>query len=199
MRGKFNIFNKNKKMSADTNSLPDNEVEKNEADGSSMENLDENPELIVESVSGNEQEDKYNQLNDKYLRLFADFENQRKRFMRERVEMTTAANSALITKLLPVLDDFDRAKIAYVQQPENVQVYIDGLELILGKLLHNLEQAGLKQIDSVNLEFDSELHEAITSIPAPNKDLKGKNIDEIQKGYYLGDKVIRHSKVVVGE
>ncbi|MDZ4840269.1 MAG: nucleotide exchange factor GrpE [Bacteroidota bacterium] len=186
-------------MSADTNSLPDNEVEKNEADGSSMENLDENPELIVESVSGNEQEDKYNQLNDKYLRLFADFENQRKRFMRERVEMTTAANSALITKLLPVLDDFDRAKIAYVQQPENVQVYIDGLELILGKLLHNLEQAGLKQIDSVNLEFDSELHEAITSIPAPNKDLKGKNIDEIQKGYYLGDKVIRHSKVVVGE
>ena len=103
----------------------------------------------------------------------------------------------MILELLPIVDDFDRAKQS-LEKAEDVTSVKEGIELIVGKLAKTLEQKGLKPIDATGKEFDTELHEAITQIPAPSEDMKGKVVDEVEKGYYLGEKVIRYSKVVIG-
>lgn len=133
---------------------------------------------------------------DKYLRLNADFDNARKRNARERIELIQNANADLVRELLSSLDDFERA-IAH-ENPDN-QETITGLNLIYNKLKKTLESKGLKPMDSLHQAFDTNFHEAITNIPAPSDDLKGKVVDVVEKGYFLNDSVIRYAKVVVGQ
>jgi molecular chaperone GrpE len=137
-------------------------------------------------------------LKDKYLRLAAEFENYKRRTTKERADMFKTANQELMTVLLPVLDDFDRAR-QHTQTTEDANVVRESIDIIHGKLTKALQQKGLQTMDAKGGAFDPELHEAIAQIPAPTEELKGKVVDEVEKGYYLGDKVIRHAKVVLGQ
>jgi molecular chaperone GrpE len=140
------------------------------------------------------------QEKDKFLRLFAEFENYKKRTSRERVELFKTANEELMTVLLPVLDDFDRALNEIKKASEENNELLKGIELINNKLRNSLAQKGLSVIDvNAGDVFDVDLHEAITQIPAPSADLKGKIIDVLEQGYKLGEKVIRYPRVVIGQ
>ena len=143
-------------------------------------------------------EDQINELNDKYLRLYSEFDNYRKRTSKERLELFKTAGQDILTDLLPVLDDFERA-ILKMDSSDDSEAIQTGINLIYNKFKSILENKGLKHFKSIETEFDPEVHEAITKIPAPSKKLKGKVVDEIEKGYMLNDKVIRFAKVVVGE
>lgn len=135
---------------------------------------------------------------DKFLRLFAEFENYKRRTAKERVELFSTASKDVIQALLPVLDDFDRA-IVEISKHENSELS-KGVELIKNKLNSTLEQKGLSQIEVQKGDtFNADNHEAVTQIPSPSEDLKGKIIDVIEKGYKLGEKVIRFPKVVIGQ
>ena len=140
---------------------------------------------------------KVNELNDKYLRLYSEFDNFRKRTMKEKIDLRQTASEDLIKDLLPVLDDFDRA-MASMTSTDNIEAIIEGEKLIQAKMRTILASKGLQEIKSIGETFDTDFHEAVTSIPAPSKDLKNKVVDEIQKGYMLHDKVIRFSKVITG-
>src|SRR4051812_47002468 len=135
---------------------------------------------------------------DKYLRLYAEFDNYRRRTAKENIELRQTAGKEIIASLLDILDDCDRAE-KQMQQTNNIEELKEGVQLIFNKLRTTLQSKGLKAMDSINKDFDPEKHEAITEIPAPNQSLKGKVIDEVQKGYYLNDKIIRFAKVVVGK
>lgn len=135
---------------------------------------------------------------EKYIRLSADFDNFRKRTMREKMELIKTASEDTLVSILPVIDDFERAIKAMENVTEVVPVK-EGVVLIYNKFNETLAQKGLKPIDAQNQEFNTDLHEAITKIPAPDESLKGKVVDVIQKGYMLQDKVVRFAKVVVGE
>lgn len=138
------------------------------------------------------------ELKDKYLRLFAEFENFRKRTVKEKMDLMRNAAQDTLSALLPVLDDFDRAK--KIADNENTEeTFSEGVNLVYQKLYNILQQRGLKPMESTGESFDPELHEAVTEIPAPTEDMKGKVIDTIEKGYWLNDKIIRHAKVVVGK
>ena len=138
------------------------------------------------------------QEKDKFLRLFAEFENYKKRTSRERIELFKTANEELMTVLLPILDDFDRG-LSEIKKVKDKEL-LKGMELIKNKLQNSLTQKGLAQIDVKQGEvFDVEIHEAITQIPAPSEDLKGKIIDVVEQGYKLGEKVIRYPKVIIGQ
>jgi molecular chaperone GrpE len=136
-------------------------------------------------------------LNDKYLRLFAEFDNYKRRTQKERVELLQTAGKDVIVSLLTILDDFDRANKA-AETAVEVGPIKEGVQLVHNKLISLLSQKGLKVMESINTPFDTDLHEAITKVPAPSEELKGKVIDELEKGYTLNDKVIRFAKVVVG-
>ncbi|EID75534.1 nucleotide exchange factor GrpE [Imtechella halotolerans] len=152
------------------------------------------PELTVEEVL---QEDLAKE-KDKFLRLFAEFENYKKRTAKERIELFKTAGQDVLQSMLPVLDDFDRALVQISKSEE--KELLKGVELIHGKLLNTLKSKGLEQVEVTASDvFDAEIHEAITQIPAPTEELKGKIIDVIEKGYKLGDKIIRFPKVVVGQ
>src|SRR6185312_5075633 len=135
--------------------------------------------------------------NDKYLRLYAEFDNFRRRTIKEREDARKMEGKDVITALLPVLDDFERALKATENATEVAPVR-EGVILIQNKIKNALSQKGLQPMESIGQPFDADLHEAITNIPAPTEDLKGKVIDEMEKGYYLNDKVIRFAKVIVG-
>ena len=135
--------------------------------------------------------------NDKYLRLYAEFDNFRRRTQKERAELLQTAGMDVIVSLLPVLDDFDRA-IRHIDNASDINALKEGVGLIQQKFKNILGQKGLKEMESIGTAIDPELHEAITNIPAPTDEQKGKVIDEVEKGYYLNDKVARHAKVVVG-
>ncbi len=135
---------------------------------------------------------------DKYLRLVAEFDNFRKRNARERIELTQTAGRDIMASLLEVVDDCDRAQ-KQVETSNDVTAIKEGVLLVFNKLRNTLQSKGLKQMTSVGQEFNPDLHEAITEIPAPSKEAAGKVIDEVQKGYYLNDKIIRFAKVVVGK
>lgn len=137
-------------------------------------------------------------LKDKYLRLAAEFENYKRRTSKERIDLFKTANQELMVALLPVLDDFDRAR-QHTQGTADPAALQNALDITYSKLTKTLEQKGLTPMNAKGGDFDAELHEAITQIPAPSDDLRGKIVDEIEKGYYLGDKVIRHAKVVLGQ
>jgi molecular chaperone GrpE len=138
------------------------------------------------------------ELKDKYLRLAAEFENYKRRTSKERIDLFKTANQELMTALLPVLDDFDRAR-QHTQGVQDAAALQNALDITYSKLNRTLEQKGLAPMNAKGGTFDAELHEAITQIPAPSDDLRGKIVDEIEKGYYLGDKVIRHAKVILGQ
>ena len=136
---------------------------------------------------------------DKYLRLYSEFENFRRRNAKERLELVKTASADVITELLPVIDDFERAMKSF-QEIEVKDGVLEGLELIQSKFLKVLEGKGLQTMENEpGIEFDPEIHEAITKIPAPDEKLKGKVVDTVEKGYLLNDKVIRYAKVVIGE
>ncbi len=135
--------------------------------------------------------------NDKYLRLFAEFDNFRRRTSKERVDLLQTAGKEIIISLLPIMDDFERA-IRSMDNATDVEAVKAGVELIYNKLSNTLTQKGLKPMAALGENFDADIHEAITNVPAPTDDLKGKVIDEMEKGYYLGDKVVRFAKVIVG-
>lgn len=138
------------------------------------------------------------QEKDKYLRLFAEFENYKKRTSKERIELFKTASQELMTSLLPIMDDFDRG-LAEIKKAKDKEL-LKGMNLINDKLKSTLQSKGLTEIEVKQGDvFDAEIHEAITQIPAPSDDLKGKIIDAIEKGYKLGDKIIRFPKVVVGQ
>lgn len=137
-------------------------------------------------------------LKDKHLRLQAEFDNYRKRTLKERMELLKTASESVLTNILPVIDDFERA-LQTLEQVEKDDHIKDGVKLIYNKFQEFLKQNGIREIEAKEQEFDTDLHEAITTIPAPSEKLKGKIIDVVQKGYYLNDKVIRFSKVVIGE
>lgn len=138
------------------------------------------------------------QLNDKHLRLFSEFENFRRRTAKEKIDLIGTASADMVTKFLPVLDDFERA-IEANKNSEDIEAVKKGFDLLYQKMASILQNNGLKEMNVLEEDFDSELHEAITKIPAPSKKLRGKVVDVIEKGYYLQDKIIRHAKVVVGE
>ena len=140
---------------------------------------------------------KVNELNDKYLRLYSEFDNFRKRTFKEKIDLSRTASENIIVDLLPVLDDFDRA-IASMASTDNIEVIKEGEQLIHAKMKAIFASKGLQEIKSIGEIFDTDFHEAITSIPAPTEDLKNKVVDEVQKGYTLHDKVIRFSKVITG-
>ncbi|SFX47157.1 molecular chaperone GrpE [Cytophaga hutchinsonii ATCC 33406] len=134
---------------------------------------------------------------DKYVRLYAEFDNYKRRTSKERIDLLKTANEDLMSSLIPVIDDFDRA-LKNIPATEDTKALREGVELIHNKFNKTLTQKGLTPMNAQGEVFNSELHEAITQIPAPTEDLKGKVVDEVEKGYYLGDKVIRYAKVVIG-
>ena len=140
---------------------------------------------------------KVNELNDKYLRLYSEFDNFRKRSLKEKIDLSRTASEGVIIELLPVLDDFDRA-ISAMATTDNLESVKEGIQLIHAKMKAVFASKGLKEIKSIGENFDTDFHEAITSIPAPSEELKNKVVDEVQKGYLLHDKVIRFSKVITG-
>ncbi|WP_374755647.1 nucleotide exchange factor GrpE [Dyadobacter jiangsuensis] len=137
------------------------------------------------------------ELKDKYLRLYADFENFRRRTAKEKLEMISGASADTVKLILPIVDDFERAKVSF-DSSTDIEALKEGVDLIYTKLYKALESKGLKAMESKGADFDAEIHESIAQFPAPSEDLKGKVIDEIEKGYYLNDKVIRYAKVIVG-
>jgi molecular chaperone GrpE len=141
---------------------------------------------------------KYNDLNDKYLRLYSDFDNFRKRTIKEKGELISSASTDILKDLLAVLDDFERA-IENNENAEDPASIKEGFTLIYNKFKNTLTQKGLKPMESKGEKFNLDLHEAITNVPAQDEDDKGKVIDVIEKGYFLNDKVLRYAKVVVGQ
>ncbi len=161
----------------------------------------ENSEEKIQAEEKTEElswEEKYNSLNDKYLRLSAEFDNYRKRTLKERMELIKSAGEDILINFLSVLDNMQRAQKSAAESTDVVAVK-EGIDLIFKNLSDFVSQKGVKEIESIGKDFDTDLHEALTKIPAPEENLKGKVVDVIEKGYKLNDKVIRFAKVVVGE
>ena len=155
---------------------------------------------LNESLSGEDEQlkEELQTQKDKYLRLFAEFDNFKKRSARENIELRQTAGKEIITSLLDVLDDMDRAE-RQLQSAGNIDQVKEGIQLVFSKLRNTLQSRGLKPMQSIGTDFDVEKHEAITEVPVQDEKQKGKVIDEVQKGYYLNDKIIRFAKVVVGK
>ena len=160
--------------------------------------IDKNAELVENQVEEVNLEDQVKEERDKFLRLFAEFENYKRRTAKERIELFSTASEEVMVSLLPILDDFDRAS-AEIEKDNDNDIF-KGVLLIKNKLFDSLKSKGLALIE-VNKgdEFNADDHEAVTQIPAPSKKMEGKIIDVIEKGYKLGEKVIRYPKVVIGK
>lgn len=159
---------------------------------------EEAQDQVVEDQKEPSPEEKLAELQDKYLRLSAEYDNFRKRTLKEKIDLQRSANESLLVSLLSVSDDFDRA-LQSIDDARDIAAVKEGLKLISAKFNGFLSQQGVKEIDAGHKEFDTDLHEAITKIPAPSKKLKGKVVDVVQKGYFLNEKVLRYAKVVIGE
>ena len=189
----YNMFNKKKRSEEP---IMDEQLEAQDtADQHTEENTIAEPVIELSAEEKLQQENSV--LNDKYLRLFAEFDNYKRRTQKERVELLQTAGKDVLVSMLPVLDDFDRALKA-TENATEVNAIREGIMLVQTKLKSILTQKGLKEMESLHTIFDTDIHEAITKIPAPTDDLKGKVVDELEKGYTLNDKVIRFAKVVVG-
>lgn len=170
------------------------DTEENETKAEEAE-LDENARLQNELDAARAEIEKEKK---EYLFLMADFDNFRKRMMREKSELLKNAGEKVLAALLPIVDDFERG-LAAAAAAKDADAVLQGMDLIYQKLVKYLESQGVKAMESTGADFDPELHEAIASIPAPSPELKGKVLDTTQKGYMLNDKVLRHAKVAVGE
>jgi molecular chaperone GrpE len=162
----------------------------NEATTEATAEAQEQPEV-------NEWEAKFNTLNDSHLRLMADFDNYRKRTIKEKADLIKNAGERIICDFLPIIDNFERA-LASMKTAEDVDAVRQGVELIYNQVMSMMKANGVAVIETENAPFDTEFHEAITTIPAPTPELKDKIVDCTTKGYMMNDKVIRHAKVVVG-
>ncbi|WP_316765329.1 nucleotide exchange factor GrpE [Pedobacter frigiditerrae] len=192
------MFNKKKK---EEEPIIENNQAEQEVETAQSETTNDTESAIAEPVIELSVEEKLQlentALNDKYLRLFAEFDNYKRRTQKERVELLQTAGKDVVVSMLPVLDDFERALKA-TENATEVSAIREGVMLVQTKLKSILSQKGLKEMESINTVFNTDIHEAITKIPAPSDDLKGKVVDELEKGYTLNDKVIRFAKVVVG-
>ncbi|TFH27592.1 MAG: nucleotide exchange factor GrpE [Bacteroidia bacterium] len=185
----------NKKIEVEENLKQDQVPGASEEEETVEETAEEEQE---EEIKEPTTEEKLAELQDRYLRLSAEFDNFRKRTLKEKIDLQKSANESLLGALLPVADDFDRA-MQSVEEAKDIEAVKEGMRLISGKFQGFLNQQGVKEIEAVNKAFDTDLHEAITKVPVPSKKLKGKVVDVVQKGYYLNEKVLRFSKVVIGE
>lgn len=189
------MTDRSKEATAESFKIPadeDNDLEK-------LKTKDKSPSTRQKKTSKEKElEHKLKEQEDKYLRLSADFDNYRKRILKEKIEMTKYAGLEILSQILPVIDDFERA-MASMKETQDSDAVRQGVELIYSKFKEYLTQQGIEEINAMHQEFDTDLHEAVTKIPAPKNDLKGKIVDVIEKGYILNERVIRYSKVVVGE
>jgi molecular chaperone GrpE len=143
-------------------------------------------------------EEKLAEMQDRYLRLSAEFDNFRKRTLREKMELSKYATEDILFKIIPVMDDFERA-LANIENTADCSAVKSGIDLIYGKFADFLKQNGIREIESLNTAFNVDLHDAVANMPVEDESMKGKIVDVVKKGYYLQDKIIRHAKVVVGE
>lgn len=180
----------NEAFNEETTSQEQQSVE--EVTDASAENADNTSETVAPTA-----EEQIAALNDKYIRLYSEFDNYRKRTNKEKLELISTASAGVLKDMLTVLDDFERA-IANNEQVDDINAVKEGFQLIHNKFKSILEAKGLKQMTAKGEAFDPELHEAIANIPAPSEDLKGKVVDDVERGYFLNDKVVRYAKVVVG-
>ncbi len=196
MKKKKNIENldKMKEDNSESTQILSDVEEKNESKEAKKKEDNGNIEL---QNKNEELQNKINELNDKYLRLYSEFDNYRKRTLKEKIELNKMASMDVILTLLPVMDDIDRA-IKTIENTEDVNAFNEGVLLIFNKLKKTLNQLGVEEMKTIGEVFNTDLHEAVTNIPATTEDLKGKVVDEILKGYLLNGKVIRYAKVVVG-
>lgn len=176
-----------------------NEIEKEQVETAQTETVEVEEQVVEEQTKEEKLEAELKQEKDKFLRLFAEFENYKRRTAKERIELFSTASEDVMKTLLPVLDDFERA-LLHIEEDKEAEELRKGVLLIYQKLIKTLEQKGLKAMQ-VNKgdAFNADNHEAITQIPAPSDDLKGKIIDIVEKGYVLGEKIIRFPKVVIGQ
>jgi grpE len=189
-------FNKQEEMAGNQEHLDAEDATnlQNEAANAAEENS--SADNVADEQDGLQK--KYDELNDSHLRLMAEYDNYRKRTLREKSELIKNGGESALTHLLPIIDDFERA-LQNIRKTEDIEAINEGIELIYNKFMGYLSQQGVKPIETVGKPFDTEEAEAVAIIPAPEPDMKGKVLDCVQTGYTLNDKVIRHAKVVVGE
>ena len=189
------------------NTMSKHESKEKKAGHSASKEVSEGTETVKEPVETAEKDEEKREVspeeqvaewNDKYLRLYSEFDNYRKRTLKEKIELSKTASAELITKLLPILDDFERALKASDSNSGTPDPMIEGILLIFNKFITVLNQQGLEQMKTIGEEFNTDFHEAITNIPAPSPEKKNRILDEVEKGYLLNGKVIRYAKVVVG-
>lgn len=197
-RGKMNNENEN---TEELNS--ENETIENLNEEQTLDETQQNEEVVVEEVVEERSEleiakDEAATATDKYLRLYSEFDNFRKRSAKEKIDLIKSASQDVIKNMLPIVDDFQRAMAsnAEINDAESIK---QGFELIYNKLYNSLEAKGLKRIEAQGEVFNADIHEAITNIPASSEDMKGKIMDVVEEGYYLGEKIIRFPKVVIGQ
>lgn len=185
-------------MSEENNTTPvnENETDQQQSELNAEKELPGEPENPTEKRIA-ELEEQVSAANDKYLRLYSEFDNYRKRTIKERADLLLTAGADVIKSLLPVVDDFERA-IRNNEKATDIAAVNEGVQLVANKFRGILTKGGLEPMNAQGQPFDPDLHEAITNIPAPSEDLKGKVVDEVEKGYLLHGKVIRFAKVVVG-
>lgn len=160
------------------------------------EDIEAAADRLVSEVKATEE--KLSEMQEKYIRLSAEFDNYRKRTLREKMDLSKYAAEDLFRNIIPIMDDFERA-LSHMETSSDCTSMKDGIDLIYSKFSEFLKQNGIKEIESLNTNFDVDLHEAIAKVPVEEEEMKGKVVDVVQKGYYIQDKVLRFSKVVVGE
>lgn len=176
----------------EANELEANSTEQNTENTTEQDIVDASPESEIEKLKAQLAES-----NDKYIRLYSEFDNYRKRTAKEKIDLSKTAGEDIFKAILPIIDDFERG-IQAMDDAQDIVALKEGVDLIYNKFKNTLIHKGLEAMPSKGETFDSEIHEAITNIPAPNEELKGKVVDELEKGYKLNGKVIRFAKVVVG-
>jgi len=195
-------MNKYQKKMEKEKDMANNEINEQEKISGKKENLVPQEEKAEENENIEKELERLRMecedLADKNLRLIAEFDNYRKRMLKEKAELLKNASESVLVNLLPLVDDFERALQA-IETTDDINAIKEGVQLIYNKFTNFLHQYNVKEIPAIHQEFDTQLHEAVSTIPAPNEDLKGKIIDCVLKGYTLNDKVIRHAKVIVGE
>lgn len=185
------------KAPKDTN-LEDEKASEKITDGNDVQDTDKQDVSTDSTTESDKLIEENKTLQDKFLRLRAEFDNYKRRTVRERLELLDTASKDTLSALLPVLDDFDRAQNLSEEQ-KNTPAFKEGIQLVYQKLHNVVKQKGLEVMETTGLDFDPDFHEALTEIPAPSEDLKGKVVDTIEKGYLLKGKIIRHAKVVTGK
>jgi molecular chaperone GrpE len=206
-KGKRMFGSKKDEMDAnqENETVTNEKIQSTEEASPETENLSANQETVTDEISEEKQSEnneatlgQIKDAQDKYIRLMAEFDNFRKRTLKERTELIKTAGEDILLNILPVVDDFERG-LQVIDKSEDIASVKQGIHLIYNKFCEFLKQRGVKEIEAVRQDFDVDVHEAITKIPAPTEDLKGKVVDVVQKGYVLNEKVIRFAKVVIGE